>query len=228
MDVGDKINNPFGGTAVDGNDVVFLDALVALLADDEPVAATNTDATSELLSAPRPMRMMWNWRQTHLASRQTVPAPPWTLTLPSASRPTGATFRGTTSSQGWVLTTSTAPSRILLATAFWAIAPPAFPPGGTLVHRHPAVDRSVQLTGMPPRRRMLLLASRPEGAPRRGTATSRGRAPTTSTATSRILTTAHWAITPSAFRPGGTSAQWHPPTERTIRPTGMMPLLQSR
>ena len=74
------------------------------------------------------------------------------------------------------------------------------------------MERMVWLARMPPpRRRTFLLASRPDGAPRRGSM---------STATSRILATAHLATALLAFRPEETSAHRHPPAERTISAEG--------
>jgi hypothetical protein len=52
IDMGIENNNPTGSTAVDDNDVIFFDALLALPAVDDPVAASNTDATSDTSLGP--------------------------------------------------------------------------------------------------------------------------------------------------------------------------------
>jgi hypothetical protein len=52
MDMGVEQNNPSRGTVIDGDDVVFFNALAALPVVDDPVATTNTDATSDASLGP--------------------------------------------------------------------------------------------------------------------------------------------------------------------------------
>ena len=52
IDAGIENNNPSRGTAVEDDDIVFFDALAALPAVDNPVAASNTDATSVAFLGP--------------------------------------------------------------------------------------------------------------------------------------------------------------------------------
>ena len=83
---------------------------------------------------------------------------------------------------------------------------------------------SRRLGSAPPRPQSPPSAPRPAGATRRGTPTSRGRVPMTSTAPPQVLlATARRVSTPSAFQPRGLSAHWHPTAGRSVRPSGMPP-----
>ncbi len=96
----------------DDDDVVFFDALAALPAVDDSIAAANIDASSDAYLGPSA-----DADDLDSASNPTG-------LLADGSGALGATHQGTTTPRGWVPTMSTATSRIL-ATAYRATNPSA-------------------------------------------------------------------------------------------------------
>ena len=122
----------------------------------------------------------------------------------SASRLDGAPRKGTTTSRGWVPTTSMETSRILMATAHWATVPLTFDCEWIDPQASPDGTNGSVGENTPPRRRTFLLASRPDKIPRGGSI---------ATAMSRFWATVHRATALLALQPDETSAHRHPPAQ---------------